>query len=108
MLAVVAALLLTAAGSTVLGQAVTARHRAAVAADLAALAAADVLLGRVPGDACARAAATAAANGGRLVSCRSAPGTSAAVEVSVAPVGAAAALGEAVARAHAGPPRGSG
>lgn len=52
-----------------LGQAVTARHRSAAAADLAALAAADRAL-LSTGQACDAARRVAAANGGRLVRCR--------------------------------------
>ncbi|MFI8963537.1 Rv3654c family TadE-like protein [Streptomyces sp. NPDC053493] len=52
-----------------LGQAVTARHRAGAAADLAALAAADRALWGEP-DACAAAARVAAAQGATLVGCR--------------------------------------
>jgi len=46
-----------------------ARHRATVAADAAALAAADALVGIVRGDACARAAEVAAADGASLERC---------------------------------------
>lgn len=52
-----------------LGSAVVARHRAQSAADLAALAAADAVLGRSTGDPCAAAASVAGAAGARLVTC---------------------------------------
>jgi len=45
------------------------RHRAAAAADAAALAAADALIGVVGGDPCRRAAELAAANGAELRRC---------------------------------------
>ncbi len=45
------------------------RHRATVAADAAALAAADTLVGIASGDPCARAAETAAANGASVLRC---------------------------------------
>lgn len=45
------------------------RHRATVAADAAALAAADVLVGIVPGRPCALAETLAAANGAALEAC---------------------------------------
>lgn len=88
-----------------LGSALVARHRAEAAADLAALAAADVLLGRAPGAPCAAA--------GRLVrrdragrttldDCQI-EGRTARVAVSTRPVGWVAALGTATAVARAGP-----
>ncbi|WP_082518907.1 Rv3654c family TadE-like protein [Leifsonia sp. Leaf336] len=46
-----------------------ARHRAGIAADAAALAAADVAVGRAPGESCARAQFLARANGASLVDC---------------------------------------
>jgi secretion/DNA translocation related TadE-like protein len=64
----------------VVGHAVAQRHRAATAADLAALAAAERVLSG-PAEACARAATVARAHGGMVESCQSA-GTS--VEVVVA------------------------
>ncbi len=63
----------------VVGDAVVQRHRAATAADLAALAAAERVLSG-PAEACARAVTVARAYGGMVESCRSA-GTS--VEVVV-------------------------
>ena len=50
-----------------------ARTRAAVAADAAALAAADTASGRIPGDACARAAMIAGEHGAELVHCAAHP-----------------------------------
>ena len=84
-----------------LGSAVTARHRAAAAADLAALAAAgQSVLGQ--GTACERAGRVAAGSGGRIASCRL-DGWDALVEVHV-PVRLPL-LGQvtATARARAGP-----
>jgi secretion/DNA translocation related TadE-like protein len=53
----------------VLGAAVVARHRASVVADLAALAAADALIGGAQAP-CVSAARVAHAQGGHLVQCR--------------------------------------
>jgi len=52
-----------------LAQLAVARHRAAAAADAAALAAADALVGVASGDPCGRAAELAAANGAELLRC---------------------------------------
>jgi secretion/DNA translocation related TadE-like protein len=52
------------------GAAVVARHRAAAAADLAALAAADRTTGRAPGAPCPAAAEIAHRNRASLASCR--------------------------------------
>jgi secretion/DNA translocation related TadE-like protein len=95
---------LSCSGALLYGGAVTGRHRAETAADLAALAAA----GYVPdgqATACARAAAVAARNGGSLHGCR-VVGDDVEVEVS-RPVGLGA-LGvrTAIARARAGPAAG--
>ena len=98
----VAAAALLAAGS--LGPIVTisvARHRAAVAADAAALAAAAGTAGLVEvpdGDPCALAAELAARHGAALRACR-VDGLEATVEVEIA-----TALGPVAARASAGPP----
>lgn len=100
LVAVVASL---AVALALLAQATVARHRAEAAADLAALAAADVLLGRAPGDACGRAERVAALNGARLVACRPAGDGSVVVDAVVTPGGAAGALGAARATARAGP-----
>ena len=91
-----------------LGQAVHARHRAAVSADLAALAAADVVLGRASGEPCARAAQVARAHAAALTSCAVAADRTVTVSVAVAPRGAAASLGDATATARAGPAPGRG
>lgn len=99
----VAVAILLAAALAVLAQAAAARHRAEAAADLAALAAADALLGRAEGEPCARAARTAAANGAMLTSCRPGAGGVVTVGAEVLPDGAAAALGPARALARAGP-----
>jgi secretion/DNA translocation related TadE-like protein len=70
-LAAVGVVLVALAAAGILAQAVAARHRAATAADLSALAAAERLLsGHGSGDACTAARAAAAANGGMLAGCR--------------------------------------
>ena len=102
-LAVCAALLVALAAASVLLAAVVARHRAQTAADLAALAAADALLGRRPGPACDDAAHAAAVNGGALMLCDVSDGVSAVVRVSVMPAAAARVMGPASASARAGP-----
>jgi len=94
--------LLVCSAGAVLGQAVVARHRAAAAADLAALAAADVLVGRAAGDACGAAGRVAGRGGARLVSCRPA-GEEVVVEVAVDVAGVLSGLGPARAAARAGP-----
>lgn len=95
------ALLLGAAVSGV-GAAVVARHRAQVAADLGALAGADVTLGRAGGQACARAGAVVRAAGARLTDCWVA-GTDVLVRTSApAAAGWAGVIGPAVASARAG------
>jgi secretion/DNA translocation related TadE-like protein len=68
---VVAGLLMLLAASVVVArtEAVLARHRAGVAADLAALAAAGQIGLRVPEELCSRAATVAAADGARVTSC---------------------------------------
>lgn len=86
---------------SVLGAAIAVRHRAAAAADLAALAAArEAIFG--PTAACTAAARIAGVNGGRLRSCTLA-GSIATVEVSVAPRGVLARFPAPVGRARAGP-----
>jgi secretion/DNA translocation related TadE-like protein len=74
------------------------RSRAAVAADAAALAAADTAVGIVPGEPCRNAARTAEANGATLTGCR--------VEGVVVTVAVSRASGPflATAAATAGPP----
>ncbi|WP_432521744.1 Rv3654c family TadE-like protein [Kineococcus sp. SYSU DK006] len=101
-LAVCAALLGVGLGVLGLSSAVLARHRAESAADLAALAGADVLAGRASGAPCERAAAVLLAHGARVVGCAVGGDGSVAVSAAVLPVGPLAALGEAVARARAG------
>lgn len=101
-LAVLMVALVLVGGVGGLSGVVLARHRATAAADLAALAGADVLAGRAPGDACAAAAEVAGANGARLGSC--APeGADLLVSALVVPPGPLAALGSATGRARAGP-----
>jgi secretion/DNA translocation related TadE-like protein len=82
-----------------LGAVAVARHRAAAAADLAALAAAQHAL---DGTGCARAASVARAQGAELESC-DVQGPVAVVVVRVRPPGRLGELGEARARAAAGP-----
>jgi secretion/DNA translocation related TadE-like protein len=96
-------LAITAAGSLAyLGSAVIARHRAESAADLAALAAAEVLLGRSDGEPCQAARRVASWGGGTVTSCRTGF-AAAAVEVTVPAAGPVRRLGPARARAVAGP-----
>ncbi|MGH1523728.1 Rv3654c family TadE-like protein [Leifsonia sp. L25] len=75
-----------------------ARQKARVAADATALAAADVAVGRMSGEPCARADAVARANGAVMEGCAVA-GVVVSVEVSVPYLGRAAS-----AAARAGPP----
>ena len=97
-----AVLAVVGAAAVVVAVAVTARHRAGSAADLAALAAAGQAVIGDP-DACAVAADVAARNGARLTSCTLQEGAVVAVTVSVplrlGPLGEHAASG----RARAGP-----
>ncbi|GAA2035106.1 hypothetical protein GCM10009756_29630 [Pseudokineococcus marinus] len=101
-LLLVGVLLCTAAAA--LGQAVVARHRAAAAADLAALAGADVTLGRAvsAGGPCDAAAHVAVRGGARLVDC-TAGELEVVVVVAVDVPGALGGLGPARASARAGP-----
>ena len=97
-----AVLAVVAAAAVLVGAAVVARHRAAGAADLAALAAA----GRaVAGDpvACATAAEVAVANGAELPGCHVGPGSVVDVEVRVTAGLGGLGVHEAVGRARAGP-----
>lgn len=96
--AIVAVTLIVATTALLLATVLVARQRAAGAADAAALAAADVLLGVVPGDPCRLASAVATANGARLIRC-DLVGAEAHVTVSVA-----VATGAVRASARAGPP----
>lgn len=102
-LCVAALLAATGAVLAVLGAAAVARHRAASAADLAALAAADRAPEGEPA-ACAAAAGTARAVGAEVVSC-GLEGDVATVVVAVRAGGALRGLGPARATARAGPGR---
>lgn len=99
MLTIFAALMLLLAAALTLIQVHVAASRAAVAADLAALSAADAARGLMIGEPCALAATTVAAHGATLDSCDiSAPGV-AYVQVSLAsPIGL-----DATAESRAGP-----
>ena len=94
--------LVLATSSAALGAAVVARHRAEAAADLGALAAADVLLARATGSPCGAAAAVVRAHDAALISCTVDQGD-AVVRASVRPPGGVGSLGAAVAVARAGP-----
>lgn len=100
-LAAVLVALVVAGATGLVGSAVVARHRAAAAADLAALAGADVLLGRAPGLPCAAADRVARANGAVLTGCVVTAGD-AVVSVAVRPAGRTATVGLALGRARAG------
>ena len=100
-LGVVAVLLLAGFTATALGAVAVARHRASAAADLAALAAAArAVEGTAP--ACAAGRRAAAGAGGVLRSCRL-DGDVAEVVTVVRPSGWLGELGQATARARAGP-----
>lgn len=101
MLAMTAVLLVVAGGATAVGSAVVARHRAASAADLAALAAASRAV-LAPAEACRVAAAVASPVGGRIESC-SVEGATVAVTVQVPVAFAVPGTGPARAFARAGP-----
>ena len=90
-----------------IGAVAVSRHRAASAADLGALAAADVLVGRASGSPCAAAATVVAAAGAALATCRT-DGRTADVVATVRPPGLAGRLGRVRVRARAGPHHGSG
>ncbi|GDY30744.1 Rv3654c family TadE-like protein [Gandjariella thermophila] len=99
--AVIAAVLVVTTAGVYLGAAVVTRHRAAAAADLAALGAAvDGVSGESP--ACERAAWVAERMGTALVSCHL-DGWDALVEVTSRPPEPLARFGTARARARAGP-----
>jgi secretion/DNA translocation related TadE-like protein len=101
MLAVIAAVLMLTVSGLLLASAVLASHRARAAADLAALAAAGVLIrGEPSGAACQSAAQVAVANHGRMQRCVAA-GTE--VRISVAVPAGVKGLGVATARSRAGP-----
>lgn len=96
-LAVVATVLTLGIVVVTLGSALAARQRVVAAADAAALAAADTLLGAVPGQPCERARQLAAAHRTSLLHCRL-DGAEATVEV------AGVAFGVSItARSRAGP-----
>jgi secretion/DNA translocation related TadE-like protein len=101
-----AVLLSAVLGALALGSAVVARHRAESAADLAALAAADVVLGRAGGTPCGRAESVLAAHGARSAGCAVAGDGSVTVTAVVRPGGVVGALGEARASARAGAAQG--
>ncbi|MDY6051231.1 MAG: Rv3654c family TadE-like protein [Rothia sp. (in: high G+C Gram-positive bacteria)] len=84
----------------------TANHRAAGAADLAALAAADAARGLTPGEPCAVAEHVAQANGAQLGGCGQPAGSSGIVDVRtfVDISGPFAFLGQAEGLSRAGPP----
>ena len=67
--AIVAAAVTVALATVGLGAGLVARQRTIAAADAAALAAADVLLGAAPGDPCAVASSVAERNGATLETC---------------------------------------
>lgn len=69
-LAIVAATVVATLGALALSSALATRHRVSTAADAAALAAADVVLGVVPGDPCATASELARSHRATLVDCR--------------------------------------
>ncbi|MDO4898353.1 MAG: hypothetical protein Q3965_03495 [Rothia sp. (in: high G+C Gram-positive bacteria)] len=102
------ACLLLLLGVTVAGLigVVTANHRAATAADLAALAAADTARGLRSGDACAVAGQVAAENQAQLTGCAPHTSTPGVVDVrlEVAITGPFSFLGSAEGLARAGPP----
>lgn len=89
---------------------VTANHRAAQAADLAALAAADAARGLTTGDPCGRAEKVAQANRAHLVACALPPGLAGTADIrtSVDIAGPFAFLGPAQGVSRAGPPGLSG
>lgn len=85
-----------------LSSAVLARHRAEAAADLAALAGADVVVGRAAGEPCARAEQVLLAHGAASAGCVVADDGSVLVSATVSPSGLAGVLGPARAQARAG------
>lgn len=100
MMGVCGVLLTLLAGAMVLVSAVHASTRARAAADLAALAAADLVLNAAPGEVpCARAERLAAANGAELIGCS--PGQDDVV-VTVRVESSASVIGPATARSRAG------
>lgn len=106
-LALVSVLMVGAWATVAVGGAAAARHRAATAADLAALAAAGVAWGAgvqgvCTGEVLAVASRAAAANGGRLTGCLVSAGGDVRVEVAVPLTGVAGVDGLARASARAG------
>ncbi|KNX36122.1 Rv3654c family TadE-like protein [Luteipulveratus halotolerans] len=100
MIGVCGVLLVLLTGAMVLVSAVHASARARAAADLAALAAADLVLNPTPGEApCTRASRLAAANGGELVACSTGQDD---VVVTVRVESSASVIGAATARSRAG------
>lgn len=69
-IAIVGATMVATIGILTLGAALVTRQGVAAAADAAALAAADAMLGAVPGEPCTLAAEVALANTASLVACR--------------------------------------
>ena len=105
-LAAAAVVLLAGEAGATVGSAVVARHRAASAADLGALAAAArVVFG--PGSACVTATRVVHANGARLDACRF-DGPASLVTASAQPAGPALRWGRASVSARAGPVGGIG
>jgi len=101
MLGVIGAVLLLTISGLVLASAVLASHRARAAADLAALAAAGVLMrGEPTGAACAAGAQVAMANHARLRQCIA---SATEVRLSVAVPAGIKGVGVATARSRAGP-----
>lgn len=103
-LAVLATAMAVMVAISLLGQVVLARHRAESAADLAALAAADVVVGRVAGTPCAAAARIASANAARLLECTVGADGSVRVRAGTSAGGVAGNLGLATGTARAGQP----
>ncbi|MDO4253862.1 MAG: flp pilus-assembly TadE/G-like family protein [Kocuria sp.] len=91
------------------GQAVILKHRAGNAADLSALAAADVARGLLPGDPCEAARTVATDNGADLVDCTLVEPDMTTVDVTVGIdlPGVLAPLGQAESVSRAGPPEDS-
>ena len=100
-LAVGLTLLLIALGFQAVGAAAVARHRADLAADLAALAGA-LHVAEGPAAACDRARALAAENSATMIDC-AVTGADVTVTVEVVPTGPASLVGRASASARAGP-----
>jgi secretion/DNA translocation related TadE-like protein len=85
-----------------LSQSAVTAYRAAAAADLAALAAADAARGITAGEPCAVAEAVARRNGARMLSCSQGAGSTVLVRTELS---AGNSLGVATGQARAGPPR---